>query len=189
MPIPEYMSLDEAIYAVQNKMVCGMNDYWLDYLSRWLPELRQLRETNARLEKEADWLAQSAANNGWHGVRVSPSFMHEKARRAVEEQYPPYLQEHGGYKSEPDCPKPCLGGTEDFRKAVCGGESNEGTMGYPLAWTTKFPRVPGFYFVRNLRRHAEIYVQHYTQSNIEQFVSIKERILNEEFAGPIPMPL
>lgn len=39
----------------------------------------------ARLEKEADWLAQCAANDGWHGVRVSREFMREQARKAVEE--------------------------------------------------------------------------------------------------------
>ena len=37
-----------------------------------------------RLEREADWLAQAAANNGWHGVRVSPAFMREQAKKAVE---------------------------------------------------------------------------------------------------------
>ncbi len=95
MPIPEYMSLDEAIYAVQNKMVCGMNDYWLDYLSRWLPELRQLRETNARLEKEADWLAERAGatdclmddtveNCTKKGFPCVACFR-EAARKAVEE--------------------------------------------------------------------------------------------------------
>lgn len=36
------------------------------------------------LEREADWLAQAAANNGWHGVRVSPAFMREQARQAGE---------------------------------------------------------------------------------------------------------
>lgn len=85
MPIPEYMSLDEAIYAVQNKMVCGMNDYWLDYLSCWLPELKQLREKNARLEKEADYLALCAANNGFEGLRVSPAWMRQEAHRVVAE--------------------------------------------------------------------------------------------------------
>lgn len=62
MSIPEYMELDDAIYAVKNKMVCGMNEYWLDALSRWLPELKQLQEAHARLEKEADWLAMKLAD-------------------------------------------------------------------------------------------------------------------------------
>lgn len=43
-----------------------------------------LEEQVARLEKEADWLAQCAANDGWHGVRVSREFMREQARKAVE---------------------------------------------------------------------------------------------------------
>lgn len=38
-----------------------------------------------RLEKEIDWLAQAAANCEWMGRRVSPKFMREAARRAVEE--------------------------------------------------------------------------------------------------------
>ena len=37
-----------------------------------------------RLEREADWLVQAAANNGWHETRVSPAFMREQARKAVE---------------------------------------------------------------------------------------------------------
>lgn len=37
-----------------------------------------------RLEKEIDWLAQAAANCEWMGRRVSPKFMREAARRAVE---------------------------------------------------------------------------------------------------------
>lgn len=44
----------------------------------------ELRSEVARLNREADWLAQAAANNGWHGVRVSPAFMREQARKAVE---------------------------------------------------------------------------------------------------------
>lgn len=46
--------------------------------------LYELKAKNERLEKEADWLAQAAANNGWHGVRVSPAFMREQAKKAVE---------------------------------------------------------------------------------------------------------
>lgn len=46
--------------------------------------LYELKAKNERLEKEADWLAQAAANNGWHEVRVSPAFMREQARKAVE---------------------------------------------------------------------------------------------------------
>lgn len=49
-------------------------------------ELERLRADVARLEKEADWLAQCAANDGWHGVRVSPDFIRAEARKAVEEQ-------------------------------------------------------------------------------------------------------
>lgn len=48
-------------------------------------EIERLRVEVGRLEKEADWLAQCAANDGWHGVRVSREFMREQARKAVEE--------------------------------------------------------------------------------------------------------
>lgn len=44
---------------------------------------RALEAENARLEREAEWLARSAANNGWNGVRVSPEFMRDQARKAV----------------------------------------------------------------------------------------------------------
>lgn len=46
---------------------------------------QQVKARLERLEKEADWLAQAAANDGWHGIRVSPAFMREQARKAVEE--------------------------------------------------------------------------------------------------------
>lgn len=39
-----------------------------------------------KLEAEADWLAQAAANAGWHGNRVSAKDMREMARKAVEEK-------------------------------------------------------------------------------------------------------
>lgn len=45
--------------------------------------LRVLEADRARLEREAQWLARSAANNGWNGVRVSPEFMRDQARQAV----------------------------------------------------------------------------------------------------------
>ncbi len=55
----------------------------------WQQEARDLRQVfermYARLKKEADWLAQYAANGGWHGVRVSREFMREQARKTVEE--------------------------------------------------------------------------------------------------------
>ncbi len=55
----------------------------------WQQEARDLRQIfermYARLKKEADWLAQYAANGGWHGVRVSREFMREQARKTVEE--------------------------------------------------------------------------------------------------------
>lgn len=44
-----------------------------------------LEEQVARLEKEADWLAQCVANGGWCGVRVSREFMRKQARKTVEE--------------------------------------------------------------------------------------------------------
>ena len=49
-----------------------------------LLDLIELAERSFRFDREADWLAQSAANNGWYGVRVSPAFMREKAREDVE---------------------------------------------------------------------------------------------------------
>lgn len=47
-----------------------------------LTELQRLQAENARLEREADWLAAAAANNGWEGRRVSPEDMREAARKA-----------------------------------------------------------------------------------------------------------
>ncbi len=96
MSIPEYMDLDDAIRTVKNKMVCGMNEYWLDALPRWLPELKQLKEAYARLEKEVDWLALVLANAGC-GIPTSdyidmsvngmsppaPEHWREAARKAV----------------------------------------------------------------------------------------------------------
>lgn len=49
---------------------------------------QQVKAKLERLEKEADWLAQSAANAGWDGRRVSLKDMREAARRAVEEVCP-----------------------------------------------------------------------------------------------------
>lgn len=43
-----------------------------------------LEEKLSRLEREADFLAQYAANESWYGMRVSAAFMREKARKAVE---------------------------------------------------------------------------------------------------------
>lgn len=51
-------------------------------------EILRLRAEMERLEKEADWLARAASNNGWHGERVSPEWMRQVARKAVEEQCP-----------------------------------------------------------------------------------------------------
>lgn len=55
-----------------------------DVVIATIDELLRLREENARLRKEADWLAQSVANNGW----ISPEDMREAARKAVEEVCP-----------------------------------------------------------------------------------------------------
>lgn len=49
-----------------------------------IDEILRLRAEVERLEKETHWLATAAANNGWHGVRVSPEWMREAARKAVE---------------------------------------------------------------------------------------------------------
>lgn len=44
-----------------------------------VPELvARIRE----LESQRDWLAQTAANDGWHGVRVGKEYMIEQARMA-----------------------------------------------------------------------------------------------------------
>ena len=58
------------------------------YINRTLAECDALRMENVRLEKEADWLAQSAANNGWHNIRVSSDFLRERACEAVGHQMP-----------------------------------------------------------------------------------------------------
>ena len=50
-----------------------------------LDEVKRLREEVARLDKEADWLAQTAANSGWEGYRTCPERMRERARKAVED--------------------------------------------------------------------------------------------------------
>ena len=55
-----------------------------DVVMAHVDEILRLRAEVKRLEREADWLAQAAANNGWHEVRVSPAFMREQARKAVE---------------------------------------------------------------------------------------------------------
>ena len=45
-----------------------------------VPELvARIRE----LEEQRDWLAQTAANAGWHGVRVGKEYMIDQARIAV----------------------------------------------------------------------------------------------------------
>lgn len=51
-----------------------------------LDEVKKLREEVARLEKEADWLAQTAANSGWEGYRTGPERMRDRARKAVEDE-------------------------------------------------------------------------------------------------------
>lgn len=42
-----------------------------------------LHKEIARLEAVIEWLAQAAANNSWHGARVSPAFMRQQAENAV----------------------------------------------------------------------------------------------------------
>lgn len=56
-----------------------------DVVTADIDEILRLRAEMERVEKEADWLATAAANNGWHGERVSPEWMRETARKAVEE--------------------------------------------------------------------------------------------------------
>lgn len=48
-------------------------------------EILRLRAEMERLEKEANWLARAASNNRWIGARVSPEWMRDAARKAVEE--------------------------------------------------------------------------------------------------------
>lgn len=50
-----------------------------------IDEILRLREKVERLEKEADYLAQCAANVGFEGLRVSPAWMRHEAHRIVEE--------------------------------------------------------------------------------------------------------
>lgn len=52
-----------------------------DYWHRMYQREKKKRE---QLEKEADWLAQAAANGGMNGWRVSAELYREKARQAVE---------------------------------------------------------------------------------------------------------
>ena len=49
-------------------------------------EVERLRGEVARLDKEADWLAQTAANSGWEGYRTGPERMRDRARKAVEDE-------------------------------------------------------------------------------------------------------
>lgn len=42
-----------------------------------------LHKEIARQELIIEWLAKAAANSGWHGLRVSPAFMREKAEEAA----------------------------------------------------------------------------------------------------------
>ena len=51
-----------------------------------LAEVERLRGEVARLDKEADWLAQTAANSGWEGYRTGPERMRDRARKAVEDE-------------------------------------------------------------------------------------------------------
>lgn len=53
-----------------------------------IDEILRLREEMERLEKEANWLARAASNNGWIGARISPEWMRDAARKAVEESCP-----------------------------------------------------------------------------------------------------
>lgn len=51
-------------------------------LASAMSNIAQLVEQRANLEKEAEWLAQAAANAAWHDMRVSAADMREKARQA-----------------------------------------------------------------------------------------------------------
>lgn len=44
-----------------------------------------LHKEIARQELIIEWLAKAAANGGWHGMRVSPAFMREKAEKAARD--------------------------------------------------------------------------------------------------------
>lgn len=82
--IEQYKDSIQSLQHVANKTLAECNFRIKENISLKEELLRQ-REENGRLEKEADWLAQSAANCGWMGRRVSPEDMREAARRAVEE--------------------------------------------------------------------------------------------------------
>lgn len=73
----DWITFTDALFIVRHSPDVVMTD---------IDEILRLRAEVARLEKEADWLAQCVANDGWHGVRVSREFMREQARKAVEEQ-------------------------------------------------------------------------------------------------------
>lgn len=92
--------------SIANRMVCDMNVDWrYTYknenepmanaefiahaptdIARLMAEVERLRGEVARLDKESDWLAQTAANSGWEGYRTGPERMRDRARKAVEDE-------------------------------------------------------------------------------------------------------
>ena len=67
-------------YAVATDGVSEPNAAYIVAACNAVPELVQrIRE----LEAQCDWLAETAANAGWHGVRVGKEYMIDQARMAV----------------------------------------------------------------------------------------------------------
>lgn len=77
--------MDEPFASEQNANALHIATSSPDDVIATIDELLRLRKQVKRLEKEIDWLAQAAANCEWMGRRVSPKFMREAARKAVEE--------------------------------------------------------------------------------------------------------
>lgn len=67
---------EDAIFLAMSKEIVG----------RLIAEVELLRQEVARLDKEADWLDQTAANSGWEGYRTGPERMRERASKAVEDE-------------------------------------------------------------------------------------------------------
>lgn len=80
---PERVAIvEEGRYMAGNRAHIAANSP--DVVKAHVDETLRLRAEVKRLEREADWLAQAAANNGWQELRVSPAFMREQAKKAVE---------------------------------------------------------------------------------------------------------
>ena len=63
--------------------VVSISEEDLDYIVAACNAVPELVQRIRELESQCDWLAQAAANAGWHGVRVGKEYMIDQARIAV----------------------------------------------------------------------------------------------------------